>query len=501
MSGPSDAAVLTVAEMARADTLAIASGISGSALMEAAGAAVAREVRRRWRRGPVTVLSGPGNNGGDGLVAARHLRDAGWPVRLALLGEISALRGDAATMAGRWEGEVNPITPAALDGAMVVIDALFGAGLARPIEGPARGVIDAINDRRLACVAVDLPSGVQGDSGQVMGAAPQSVCTVTFFRKKPAHLLLPGRILSGDVTVADIGIPPSVLETIQPSVHENQPQLWSRGLHWPRIEGHKYDRGHVLIAGGEVMTGAARLAARAARRTGAGLVTIACPSGTCAIYAGDQPGTITAAVDSDADFAALIADPRRNTLMIGPGHGVGDVTRRRVLAGLRAGKRCVLDADTLSSFASRPDQLFSGGAGLPCILTPHEGEFARLFPDLVQTSSKVERARSAARRAGMTVLLKGADTVVSAPDGRALINGNAPPSLATAGSGDVLAGIAASLLASGISPFQAAAAAVWIHGECGRIAGGGLIAEDLPEVIPIVLNSLRQNVDFIKCSI
>lgn len=490
MVNRSDAALLTVAEMGRADALTIAAGTPGLALMEAAGAAVAREVRRRWPRGPVAILCGPGNNGGDGVVAARRLQHAGWPVRLGLLGERSALRGDAAAAFAQWDGDVMPLTPDILDGAALAIDALFGAGLTRPVEGVAREVIESLNARRLSCLAVDLPSGVEGNTGRVLGAAPQAATTVTFFRRKPAHLLLPGRVLSGEVTVADIGIPEAVLEEIRPTLFENTPALWLESFPWPRLEEHKYSRGHLLIAGGAVMTGASRLAARGARRIGAGLVTIASAQTAHAIYAGDMPGTITAIADDEAGFAALLADDRRNALLIGPGHGVSSTTRAYTLAGLAAGKACVIDADALTVFADRPDELFQA-IRASCVMTPHEGEFARLFPDLCRLPDKVERARQAAARARSVVLLKGADTVIAAPDGRAAINGNAPATLATGGTGDVLAGMAAGLLAQGLPPFEAAAAAAWIHGEAANRVGWGLIAEDLPGVVPAILAELH----------
>ncbi len=490
MAGRHDASILTVAEMARADALAIAGGVPGLSLMEAAGEAVAREVGRRWPRGPVAVLCGPGNNGGDGFVAARLLQEAGWPVRLALLGERAALRGDAAVVAARWKGEIATLTPTILDGASVAVDALFGAGLARPLEGAARAVVEAVNAHHLPCLAVDLPSGVQGDTGQVLGDAPQVVATVTFFRRKPAHLLLPGRALAGEVVVADIGIPVAVLDEIRPTLVENTPALWLDRFPWPRLADHKYRRGHLLIAGGEVMTGAARLAARAARRIGTGLVTLACTRASHPIYAANSAGVITAIADDDAGFAALLADTRRNALLIGPGHGVTLQTRQRTLAGLAAGKACAIDADALTVFADRPQDLFEA-AHSPCLLTPHEGEFARLFPDLAGLPGKLERARQAAARAAMTVLLKGADTVIAAPDGRAAINGNAPPTLATGGSGDVLAGMAAGLMAQGLAPFEAAAAAAWLHGDAATAFGPGLIAEDLPEQLPASLALLR----------
>ena len=490
MATPDDDAILTVAEMARADAWTIAGGVPGLTLMEAAGEAVAREARRRWPRGPVAVLCGPGNNGGDGFVAARLLREAGWPVRLALLGERADLRGDAAAAAARWPGEVAELSPAILDGAALAVDALFGAGLARPIEGAARIVVETLNARRLPCIAVDLPSGVHGDSGQVLGAAPRATTTVTFFRRKPAHLLLPGRTLAGEVVVADIGIPAAALDEIRPTLVENTPALWIRRFPWPRPEDHKYRRGHLLIAGGEVMTGAARLAARAARRIGAGLVTLACTRASHPIYAADSPGLITAIVDDAGGFAALLSDARRNALLIGPGHGVTAETRRRALAALVAGKACVIDADALTVFADRPQDLFDA-VREPSLLTPHEGEFARLFSDLARLPGKLERARQAAARARMTVLLKGADTVIAAPDGRAAINSNAPPTLATGGSGDVLAGMAAGLMAQGLPPFEAAAAAAWLHGDAAAAFGPGLIADDIPEQLPASLARLR----------
>lgn len=489
-TGRDEAALLTIAEMARADALAIASGTSGIALMEAAGGAVASEITRRWSPRPVAVLCGPGNNGGDGFVAARRLQEAGWPVVLGLLGARDRLAGDAALAAERWTGPVATASEAVLDGAALVVDALFGAGLARPLDGAARRLVEAIGARRLTCVAVDIPSGVHGDTGQVLGAAPRATVTVTFFRRKPGHLLLPGRALAGETVVADIGIPVSVLETIRPRMHENRPDLWLERYRWPRPEDHKYRRGHALILGGSQMTGAARLAARGARRIGAGLVTVAAPPEAVALYAADQPGLLTASLSDGGAFADLLTDERRNAVLVGPGAGTGDATRRHALAALGAGKACVLDADALTAFADRPQDLFDAIRS-PCLLTPHEGEFRRLFPDIDPELGKVDRARTAAQRSGAVLLLKGADTVIAAPDGQALINANAPPDLATAGAGDVLAGFALGLLAQGMTPFDAAAAAAWLQGAAAAAFGPGLIAEDLPDLLPTVLRRLR----------
>ena len=491
-------AVLSVAETYRADTAAAEHGVPGVALMENAGRAVAETVRAHHQPCPVVVLCGPGNNGGDGFVAARHLAAAGWSVRLALLGARDRLSGDAAHHAGLWDGAVEALDesaiPGLLGGAGLVIDALFGAGLSRPLEGAARAAVEAVNADGLPVAAVDVPSGVSGDSGALVGeVAVRAALTVTFLRKKPGHLLLPGRLLCGEVVVADIGIPETVLTGIAPQTFENGPALWSARYPWRRPDSHKYHFGHALILGGAVVTGAGRLAARAALRVGAGLVTVACTRETLPIYALSAPSVITAPVETEADYQALLADRRKNAVLLGPGNGVGPQTRGRALAALGAGKAVVLDADALTSFEARPSDLFEAIEGAtegPCVLTPHEGEFGRLFAD--RDGDKLARVRAAAALSGAVVLLKGADSVIAAPDGRAAINANAPPELATAGTGDVLAGLIVGLLAQGMTSFDAACAAVWLHGETGAALGPGLIAEDLPEALPTVLRRLRE---------
>ena len=488
-------ALLSPQQMGEADRLTIAGGTPGGVLMEHAGKAVADAVSRRWPKRPAIVLCGPGNNGGDGFVAARLLAERGWPVRVVLLGDRLALRGDAAAAAGRWTGPVEPLAAASLDGAALVIDALFGAGLARPIEGLAAAVIAAIATRHLPVVAIDVPSGVDGGSGEVRGIAPRAALTVTFFRRKPGHLLLPGREYCGETVVAPIGIPDGVLELVRPHTAANDMDWWRSAFPWPRATDHKYTRGHALVAGGALMTGAARLAARAAARVGAGLVTAAAPEIAFATYAAALTGVIVQPVAGLEALRALLADRRRNAALIGPGAGVLPETRERTLAILAAGKRAVLDADALSVFADDPAILFAaiGAADTPTpVLTPHEGEFARLFGKRFDGSaSKLARASDAAQASGAVVLLKGSDTVIAAPDGRAAINPGAPAELATAGAGDVLAGMVLGLLAQGMPAFEAAAAAVWLHGDAARRVGPGLVAEDLVEALPAALAALK----------
>jgi hydroxyethylthiazole kinase-like uncharacterized protein yjeF len=483
-------ALLTPLQMGDADRVTKASGIDGFGLMEAAGSAVAVAVGARWPVRPVTVLCGPGNNGGDGFVAARHLEAAGWPVQLALLGSRDKLSGEAAHAASLWKGPLAPFSSESLEGAGIVIDAIFGAGLSRPLDGKALAIVESLKMRRIPICAVDIPSGVDGASGVILGAAAADL-TVTFFRKKPGHLLYPGRGLCGDILVADIGIASTVLGVIAPNTWENDPSLWLTSYPWPQPEGYKYKRGEVLILGGEAITGASRMTAKAASRAGAGMVTLAAPAKVWSIYATSLIDAIVRSFVGLPDFEALLSDKRRNAIAIGPGAGVSASTRQFVLAALATKRATVLDADALTSFAEAPQALFQAIVG-PCILTPHAGEFMRLFHF---EGDKLQRTRSAAKQSNAVVVLKGPDTVIAAADGRAIINSNAPAQLATGGTGDVLTGFVAALLAQGMAPFEAAAAAVWLHGAAATEFGLGLVAEDLPNALPGVLRKLKARLD------
>jgi hydroxyethylthiazole kinase-like uncharacterized protein yjeF len=480
-----NSALFSVAQMQEADRLAIAAGTPGVVLMQRAGEAVAQEIERRFLPRPVSILCGPGNNGGDGFVVAAALARSGWPVRVALLGAMQAMPGDALHHARLWRGGVEPLAPGALADAGLVVDAVFGSGLNRHLGAAALETLAYARRRRIPIVAVDTPSGIRGDSGEDFGAAP-ATCTVTFVRKKPGHLLLPGREACGEVVVADIGMPQALLDSLGIDTWENTPQLWRSKLPQHDCGANKYSRGHALLYGGYPMTGAARMAARAAARSGAGLTTIAVPENAFDIYAAALTSIMAHPLAADADFDRLLEDARYTAFSIGPGAGVNDATRARALSMLRTRKPVVLDADAITVFAGRSAELFADIRG-SCVLTPHDGEFKRLFDP---AGDKLTRARRAARASGAVIVLKGADTVVAAPDGRAVINTNAPAVLATAGSGDVLGGFILGLLAQGMDAFPAAAAGVWMHGAAAADFGAGLLAEDLPDLLPQVLRRL-----------
>jgi hydroxyethylthiazole kinase-like uncharacterized protein yjeF len=450
--------LLTPKQMAEADRLAMEAGISGISLMENAGRAIARAIRARIRPCRTLVLCGPGNNGGDGYIAARLLAQAGWPVSLALTG--APKRGtDAALAAARWRGPTVRFGARAASRAALVIDAVYGAGLSRDVDGVTAETLRAAS----RVVAVDVPSGVDGETGNVRGYAPRAEFTVTFFRRKPGHLLLPGRDLCGEVVLADIGIPARVLARVHANSFLNAPGLFH--LRQPAAGDQKYNRGTVTVCGG-AMHGAAIMAAGAARRGGAGLVAIAAEENAPG-FAGTEPGTIIL----PGKLLSLLEDARRQVWVCGP--GLSPDAARRALALLVAANRVVVaDGGALTTFAGNPTAL-AGTA----VLTPHDGEFTRVFGDI--GPDRMRAARAAAKRTGAVVVLKGSATIIAAPDGRAAINNNAPPSLATAGAGDILAGLIGSELAQGLPPFEAACAGVWLHGRAAQLAGPGLIAEDL----------------------
>ncbi len=466
--------------MTAADRAAIAAGATGLDLMERAGAAVAEAMTDRFTPQPVTVLCGPGNNGGDGYVVARLLSAQGWPVEVRALGD--AATPGAQAMRARWTGDVRPLEGAPAVG--LVVDALFGAGLSRPLDGFAAAAVGGLAGRAESVIAVDVPSGVPGDTGRPQGPAAQAGLTVTFHARKPGHVLEPGRGHCGEVVVADIGLGETPSATV-----ENGPDLWLPRFPWPEATAHKHVRGRLIVISGDAWsTGAARLAARAGLRIGAGLVTIHASPEALAANAAHLEAVMLKPYQTDVELEA--AAQQADAAVIGPAAGVNETTLLNVLALARTGAALVIDADAITVFRDDTEELFSV-LDRDDVLTPHPGEFERLFPGAMKAApERISAARHAARRAGAVVLLKGPDTVIAAPDGRAAVNLNGSPWLATAGSGDVLAGFIGGLIAQGMESFEAACAAAWIHAEAAGRHGPGLISEDLPGLTPAVLRRL-----------
>ncbi|MFD1341786.1 NAD(P)H-hydrate dehydratase [Litorisediminicola beolgyonensis] len=529
--------ILTAAQMGAAERFEMERGtVTGLELMERAGRGVVDTLFARWpelAQAPkrAIVLCGPGNNGGDGFVVARLLKGWGWEIDLFLYGDAARLKGDAATNCARWKeiGAVRAVEEIADEDALleleaaVFVDALFGTGLTRPVEarGTALGAFFDLTEARHAdygpkVVSVDLPSGLCSDSGRVLGAAIRADLTVSFHALKRGHLLSDGPFHCGRVAVVDIGLPSPHRQRLSPDVRDGLPEdqrlcLFPVTAPLGRLgkggSGHKYSHGHALVlTGGAGRTGAARLAARAALRVGAGLVTLGVPGAAQQEVACQITALMLRRIEDAAGLSAALEDPRLTSLCLGPGLGI-ERARALVPAALSAGpgRRVVLDADALTAFDDAPEDLFAM-LHEDVVLTPHRGEFTRLFPDLAEALSKpadrgpalsrVDVARAAASRAGAVLLLKGPDTVIAAPNGACVVHAAAyarsAPWLATAGSGDVLAGLICGLMARGMTPFMAAQDATWLHVEAARRFGPGLISEDLPEMIPAVLADLEE---------
>lgn len=472
--------ILTPQEMLAAEQAVFNTGTDSFTLMQRAGEAVAEFVHAHWPDGRIQVLCGPGGNGGDGFIAAAKLAKFWRNVEVFCTHSVSELTGDTAKAAAEWTGPVHKLEDALNAEAELVVDALYGAGLKRPLEGAAAML--ALRGGRV--ISVDVPSGIDGYTARPLGPAFQAEATITFAALRPAHVLLPGSAFSGAVMVADIGVP------VQTALAENSPALWHGQMPQPGYGVHKFQRGHLkVVSGGPWNTGAARLTAKAGLRAGAGLVTVLSPPDAAGVHAAHLTAIMLAPFLTPDDLAAHAANS--TAMVIGPAAGINDATRANVEALLKGPARIVLDADALTVFGQDPETLFKQLRPTD-ILTPHEGEFSRLFGDLLSNSdNKVQATRAAAAKAGCVILLKGADTVIAKPDGNAVVNTHATRWLATAGSGDALAGIIAGFMAQGVDTFEAAAIGCWLHGEAGRRVGAGLIAEDIEMQLPMILSALH----------
>lgn len=482
--------LLTPKQMNEADHLTIEGGVPGIQLIQSAGDVLLMAVHSHFANAhDVLIVSGIGNNGGDGFVLAERLANSGRNVSVTILGDASDISGDAKLAYDAMPDTIKYDDHPNYDNYDLIVDAIFGAGLCREIKGIYAEAVSQINTSPTKVLSVDLPSGINGATGHILGCAVQADVTATFFRKKPGHILCPGRFYCGEIALGQIGIQNAVLDEIAPACYLNAPHLWLDNYPFPDPLGHKYDKGHALaISAGLEKSGAARLMAKASLRIGAGLVTIACPQDTLSAHAARTDAIMLSPMDGLND---LLSDARINSICLGPGLDPDVHTRQLVEDVLKLDKSIVLDAGALTAFSNKPDDLFSaiGSRAAPTILTPHDGEFARLFPEIDKSIGKIDQAKVAANLAGATIILKGPDTVIAEPNGRIAVSNNAPAWLATAGSGDVLCGMISGLLAQGMPEFEAACAAVWFHGEAGNISGPGLISSELELALKIAIQN------------
>lgn len=486
--------ILSTKQMYKADQLAIKTGVSSEELMENAGAGVTAHITANWNPRRTMVFCGPGNNGGDGYVIARHLIDAGWDVTVVSSHDPAVLQGDAAQMYARCPVKVKNVRDL-LNIAwnyQLVIDAVFGAGFHGELPKDVQSTFDQAKEKGAAIIAVDVPSGVDGDKGIVCSSTPMAAMTVTFFKPKFGHLLHPARAHCGKLYVVDIGIPATVLSGMDIKAFQNDPSLWGRQFPKLSVTGHKYDRGHAAIVGGGIAnTGAARIAARNCLRIGAGAVTLLSSPSALLVYAQALEAIMVSPIADIEMFKEFLTSKRIRSVLIGPANGVNERTKVFTLAALGSASDVVIDADAITVFKDDPAQLFEAIKSKKhghVVLTPHEAEFDRLFN---LTGSALEKCKSATRESGAIVLLKGATTVAAAPDGRVTLNVNAPPWLATAGSGDALAGLITGLMLGFEDPLMAVSAGIWIHSEAAQQFGVGLIAEDIEKCIPRILQEFR----------
>lgn len=485
--------ILTAQEMRQTDQAAIAAGAKGIDLMATAGHAVAQRIVQDYTVCPVLVLCGKGNNGGDGFIVAGLLEKAGWPVRVACLGKTTELKGDAALAAKTYGGKVEALNSnLGIKDARIVIDAVFGTGFNGTLDPELVTLFDKVRAKSPVIVAIDIPSGIDADSGQVAEGTLKADITVTFCRRKIAHMIYPSRTWCGRVVRSDIGIDDTVVAQQNALTFENNPALWLASLPIPGHDSNKFTRGHVSVYGGSFRTGAAALSARAAQRAGAGLVSIASPDSAQLYYRLAAASLMVDGCNTLQDYQDILADDRRNAVVIGPGalpeQGGEEDLRAAVGAAIATPKTVVLDADVFRAFEHQPSQLLGKLDPARHVLTPHAGEFLRLFgtPD----GSKLDQARAAAKKANAVVVYKGPDTIIAAPEGLAVIDVSGPPTLATAGSGDVLAGLIAGFAAQGMPAFFAACASVYLHSQSARLHGLGLTAEDIISNIHQALNNL-----------
>lgn len=489
--------VLSIAQARMADRLTIEAGTSSFSLLSTAGLRVFEYTQSLIDdNARILVACGTGNNGGDGLITAQLLIENGYNVDVALMSEAKSLKGDAHQALQQLSCPLLSLIDTRPDHYTLIIDAVLGVGLDRCVSDSLAVWIRAVNESSVPVISIDIPTGIHGETGAVLGVAIRADHTVTFYRKKIGHLLYPGRAHAGHLSVASIGISDALVDELTPTVYENLPSLWKSHLPVLSWSSHKYERGYTVVLVGTA-TGAARLTAYAALRAGAGVVTLASPSHLSNIVASHVTCEMIKHINNADELQIYLKDSRITSVVLGPGMGISEQTRQMVSAALTSNKNVLLDADAISSFENLEIELFTliAKCTQSVVLTPHKGEFQRLFKslNLASSSSKVDVTREAARQSGAVVVYKGADTVIAAPSGRCAINTNSPVGLATAGSGDVLVGTIAGWISQNVGDFEAACMGCWLHGEAATEFGPGLIASDIANEYPKILKKLASS--------
>ena len=484
--------ILTNEEMMMADKLTIEDGISSKKLMMNAGSKVFENLPK-ITNGKILIICGPGNNGGDGYVVAKHLFDLGNEVNIYCPVTDKAETDDNKFYKEKIDKNCFVKRVEDISSYDFIVDALFGTGLSRKLSYEIIKFIERVNNSSVDIYAIDIPSGINGNTSEILGNSFICKKTITFFNKKKCHYLYPGKLNCGEIIVEDIGIDQKVFKQIMPKIKKNDPSLWINSFPFPVSSDHKYSRGMLLInVGPKFQTGAARLAGRSAMRVGAGAVTLVCDKETAEILEPQISIELISVIKEKNDFQKILKDKRISSVLVGPGNGINDETKARTLMALAFVDNCVIDADAITCFEDNPEELFIDTYP-HTILTPHEGEFRRLFGEQIASmKDKVLKCIEAAKIAGSIILLKGADTIIASPDGEIVINSSEAPYLATAGSGDVLAGIISSLVGKNkMRAFDAACAGAYIHSKLGELIGPGLIAEDIIDNIPLMIKKLN----------
>ena len=459
-------------------------------LMKKAGSAFAKIIIGNFPKSKVLFICGKGGNGGDGLISACILKKKGWPVSFVLTDIPKNLSKDTSKALDKLKLSPQNFSDLKIKSFDLIVDAIFGIGISRKITGIEKSIISKINSSKVPIIAIDIPSGVNSDTGEIMGVATNCSFTVTFSRAKIGNILLPGYKNNGHLKIVNIGIPNSYFSKYKPEILTNIDKIWKNKIIFPKIDAHKYLRGYTLIIGGpKSMTGASRLAALAAQRAGSGIVVVAVSKNSENIYFSSLTSQIIKSYRNLKEFRSILDDPRINSIVIGPGLGQGKKTISKMKIIFERKRRAVIDADAISSFQNNIDLLKKITSGSDIVYTPHEGELLKLFPNI--KGNAIEKSIYAANNLNSTFVLKGPNTLVSnKKTDKIIVNIPGARWLATAGSGDILAGIIGALMATGVESFTSAGLGVYIHSESGKVGGPGMIAEDLINIMPSILKKL-----------